>query len=302
MTTATDSHDSTSQLRPPWLPDSVWPFSLSSLDVRGRRMVYTDTGGDGRVLLFSHAGLWQLLWRDVIAELADHYRCIAFDPPGSGLSERLPRTEQSLTTVALAAGTLVDELDLRDVTLVLHDLGGLGALAAAHTRLDRIAGFAAVNTFGWRPRGVMLPVALRFFGSLVMRELDAFTGVLARGSSTRFGVGRHMDRSTRRAWRAGLRDRSSRRATHRLFHDAARNRGVHRSAEAAVVALADRPMITIFGRFGDYFGFRKQWRTHHPHPVQHTVPGGFHFPMCDNPALVARQLHDWITAEPAHAA
>ena len=280
------------------MPDSVWPFQLASLDVHGRRMVYTDTGGDGPVLLFCHAGLWSLLWRDVIADLAHHYRCITFDPPGCGLSERLPRGEQSLATVAHAVGALIDELDLDAVTLVLHDLGGLGALAAAHTRLDRIAGLAAVNTFGWKPRGVMLPLALRFFGSAAMREFDAFTGVLPLGSSTRFGVGRHMDRATRRAWRAGLRDRSARRATHRLFRDAASNGAVHDAAEAALTALAGRPTVTIFGRFGDYFGFRRQWRRHHPHTVQHTVPGGFHFPMCDNPSLVAQQLHDWMTAGP----
>src|SRR5687767_14856498 len=105
-TTATASRRSSGPLRPPWLPESVWPFPLASLDVRGRRMVYTDTGGDGPVLLFSHAGQWSLLWRGVIAQLADRYRCVSFDPPGSGLSERLPRGEQNLTTITNAVAAL----------------------------------------------------------------------------------------------------------------------------------------------------------------------------------------------------
>ena len=295
MTTNSTAPQTASQrLRPDWLPDSSWPFPLDSLQVGGRTVVYTDTGGPGPVLLFCHAGLWSLLWGGVVAELAGKYRCITFDPPGSGLSERLPSAEQNLDTVANAVGALIDELDLHAVTLVLHDLGGLAALAAASTRVERIAGVAAINTFGWRPRGVLLPFGLRLFGSTPMRELDAFTGLLSRGSSTRSGVGRHMDRPTRRAWRAGLRDRPSRRATHRLFRDAAHNHRIHRAAEAALVALADRPIVTIFGRLGDYFRFQKQWRTHHPNVVQHTIRSGLHFPMCDNPALVARQLDGWI--------
>jgi len=294
-TTSTALPPSPDGLRPSWLPDAVWPFPLAALDVDGRRVVLSDTGGDGPVLLFCHAGLWSLLWRDVIAELADRYRCVTFDPPGSGLSDRVGRGEQDLSTVRRAVGALIDELDRPEITLVLHDLGGLAALAAAHTRADRIAGIAAVNTFGWRPRGVLLPTALRFFGSAGMRELDAFTGVLPRASSSRFGVGRHMDRPTRRAWRAGLGDRAARRTTHRLFHDAARNHVVHRDAEAALALLADRPILTIFGRFGDYLRFRRQWQARRPDAVQRTV-ARFHFPMCDDPALVARQLDAWMTS------
>jgi pimeloyl-ACP methyl ester carboxylesterase len=148
MTTPpTAPQTATQRLRPAWLPDASWPFPLASLQVAGRTVVYTDTGGRGPVLLFCHAGLWSLLWGGVVAELADTYRCITFDPPGSGLSDRLPGTEQNLDTVANAVGTLIDELDLQAVTLVLHDLGGLAALAAASTRVERIARVAAINTF-----------------------------------------------------------------------------------------------------------------------------------------------------------
>jgi pimeloyl-ACP methyl ester carboxylesterase len=280
--------------RPDWLPDRVWPFPVGHLPVGGRGVAYTDTGGEGPVLLFVHAGLWSLLWVGLIAQLAPRYRCVTLDPPGAGLSDRVPRHDQNLSNVATATGALIDHLDLRDITLVLHDLGGLAALAASGERLDRIAGIAAVNTFAWRPRGLRLPAALRFFGTALVRELDALTGMLPASSSTRFGIGRHLDRDGRQAWRAGLRDRSTRRGSHRLFHDAARNHDVHEAAETALDALADRPTITIFGRHGDYFGFQKQWRRRRPGLTQHTVPRGYHFPMCANPALVAQHLDDWV--------
>jgi pimeloyl-ACP methyl ester carboxylesterase len=280
--------------RPDWLTRDVWPFPTAAIEVDGHRVAYTDTGGDQPALLFCHVGMWSLMWRDVMIELSTDYRCVAFDTPGVGLSSRIAGTDQTLTTAARATGALIDALDLRNVVLVIHDLGGLAALAAANDRLDRINSVAVISGFAWRPRGVMLPVALRIFGSAPMRELGAFTGWLPRGSSTRFGVGRHMSKATRRAWRAGLADRSARRVTHRLFADAARNREVQRDAEAAITALDDRALLTIFGQLGDYFRFQRQWHQRRPDLTQWTIRRGFHFPMCDNPAQVASDLRRWL--------
>ena len=187
----------------------------------------------------------------------------------------------------------IDQHQVNGIRLLTHELLGLAVLVAASTRLLRVSALAAVNTFGWRPRGVLLPVALRLFGSAMMRETDTWTGFLANASSTRAGVGRHMNRATKLAWRAGLADHSARRAMHRMFTDAARNHTIHTAAETALHEFAQRPLLTIFGQFGDYFGFQRQWRRRHPGVLQVTVRRGLHFPMCDNPALVANQLHHW---------
>jgi haloalkane dehalogenase len=278
------------EVRPAWLPDAVWPYPLGSLTAGARRVVYTDTGGPGPVLLFVHVGLWSLMWKGTIGNLSGRYRCVTLDVPGSGLSDRTARAKQTLDVAAEAIGVLIDRLELDGITLVVHDLGGLAALAAARTRLDRVAAVVAVSTFAWKPRGVMLPVALRFMGSAMIREIAAFTGFMPRASSTALGVGRRWDRATRQAWRAGLRDRASRRLLHRLFRDAARNTRIQQAAEAALAALTDRPLITVFGQLGDYFAFQRQWRRRHPTLQAVVVPRGLHFPMCDNPELVAAEL------------
>ena len=282
--------------RPDWMTEHVWPFPLATLDVDGHRIAFTDTGGSGQAVLFCHVGMWSLLWRDLIVEMSPTYRCITFDTPGVGLSSRIAPGEQTMTTSVRAVGALIDTLDLRDLVLVIHDLGGLAGLAAANDRPERISRIAVVNGFAWRPRGLMLPVSLRMFGSTVIREVSAFTGWLPRGSSTRFGVGRHMSKATRRAWRAGLSDRPARRVTHRLFADAARNREVQRSAEAAIAALDDRALLTVFGQFGDYLHFQRQWRQRRPDLTRRTVKRGLHFPMCDNPTDVAAFLQHWLNS------
>ena len=214
----------------------------------------------------------------MIAKLSDRFRCVAFDPLGSGLSDRVPAALQNLDAVRDVVGALIDHLDLRDVTVVMHDLGGVSALAAMSTRLDRLGGIAAVNTFGWRPSGIMFRPMLWIIGGAPMRELDAFTGFLPKATSRRFGVGRHWNRPTRKAFRYGLRDHEARRAMHRLFHDARVNATIYAQASRTIDALNPRQASTIFGSLGDYLGFQKKWRRraarHHPneHPVGSALP------------------------------
>lgn len=295
MTSSTDLPSAPARPgRQEWLTDDVWPFPTATLDVGGHQIAFTDTGGQGPVLLLCHVGMWSLLWRDVMVDLSGDHRCVTSDTPGVGLSPPIDAVDQNLTVAARAIGTLIDSLDLDNITLVVHDLGGLAALAAVSSRTERIERIAVVNAFAWRPRGVMLPLALRTFGSATVRELSAFTGWLPRGSSTRFGVGRHMSKSTRRAWRAGLATRSARRVPHRLFADAARNREVHTRAEAALDALHDRPLLTIFGQLGDYLRFQKQWKQRRADLTPHIIRRGLHFPMCDDPNRVALTLREWL--------
>lgn len=278
--------------RPDWLSRQVWPFGLRALDLGGHRVAHTDVGA-GPALLFAHAGMWSFLWRDVILRLAGRYRCITFDPLGSGLSDRVPPERVDLATVQDTIGTLLDRLDLQDVTLVVHDLGGAPALAAARQRADRVAAVAAVNTFGWRPSGLAFRTMLAVFGSGWMREFDARTGWLPAAAATRFGVGRHLDGPARRAFRAGM-DRSGRATMHRLFGSARRSPRVFEEAEAALAGpLQDRPMLTVFGALGDHLGFRRQWRRRVRNLEEVTIPWGLHFPMGDDPVATARALDDW---------
>jgi pimeloyl-ACP methyl ester carboxylesterase len=283
--------------RPDWLPESVWPFEIQALDVHDTTVAYTDVG-QGPTMMFSHAGQWSFVWRDVITELSPQYRCVTFDPPGSGLSQRVgvPR----LAIVRDTIGTLIDHLDLRDITLVMHDLGGVTALAAIADRPGRVAGLAAVNTFGWRPAGPLLRGMLALAGSSWMREVDAWTRLLPAATTTRLGAGRNLDPPSRRAFRRGL-DRDAVRAMHRLFASARTSPEVFRDAERALQAELRRvPLLTVFGAWSDYFGFQQQWRQRFPDARQ-VRAGRYHFPMADNPKQFAAVIRSWHAERVARA-
>jgi len=190
----------------------------------------------------------------------------------------------------------VDELQLRDLTLVAHDLGGPAGFLAASRRADRVAALAAVNCFAWPPTDALFRGMLAAMGSAPARELDAAIGWLPRLTATGFGVGRHWNRADLAVFRAGI-DRSARRAWHRYFRDARHADELYAEVDAGMRGpLSDRPLLTIFGQFNDPLRFQPRWKALFPTAHQLTVRRGNHFPMCDDPDLVASGVKDHVRA------
>ena len=275
---------------PVWLPFDVWPFATRSLDVNGSSIAVAEAG-QGPVLLF-YTGIGSFVWRDVILRLSSAFRCIVLDPPGIGLSSPVPRSAITLENSASAVAAVVDALDLRALTAVIHDTAGPPALAALSRRPERVRGFVGVNTFGWKPSGAAFRVMLALMGSSPIRTVDLLTGVLPWMTASPFGVGRHLDVPRRRAYHDGLR------RTVGAFHDYLnRARFGDRIYDEVTHALTgtfrDRPLLTIFGEHNDPLGFQPQWKRLFPHARQVVVPRGNHFPMCDAPDLVAGSIKEW---------
>ncbi|KAA1249225.1 alpha/beta fold hydrolase [Mycobacterium simiae] len=278
--------------RPSWLPWSAWPWKTYQLSHGRGKTAVTDTG-QGPTLLFVHVGTWSFVWRDVLLRLQDDFRCVAVDAPGCGLSDRLANPP-TLAQAGEAVTAAIDALQLRDVTLVAHDLGGAAGFLAAARRADRISALSAVNCFAWRPTGPGFRSMLATMGSAPVRELDAATNMLARLTSTRFGVGRHWSRADRAVFRAGI-DVSARRAWHGYFRDACRAADLYAEVGVAVTeSLASRPLLTIFGQFNDPLRFQRRWKAMFPTARQLKIPRGNHFPMCDDPDLVASALKSFV--------
>ena len=127
-----------------------YPFEPHYVSVRAHgggtpRMHYVDTGaGDGPVVLLLHGQpTWSYLYRKVIAVLTKRgFRTVAPDNIGFGRSDK--PTDPTVYTYRRHVEwmtNLVDELDLREVTLVVQDWGGpigLGTLAAVPERFARV--------------------------------------------------------------------------------------------------------------------------------------------------------------------
>ena len=132
------------------VPD--FPYEAAYVEVGdGLRMAYVQDGPpDGETVVLLHGEpTWSFLWRSVIPVLASAgLRVVAPDLIGFGRSDKPAEiAEHSYARhVEWVRAGLFDALDLRDVTLVGHDWGGLIGLRLLAEHGDRVARFVATNT------------------------------------------------------------------------------------------------------------------------------------------------------------
>jgi len=137
------------------LPD--FPFEphyveVPSGDGEPLRVHYLDEGPrDGAVVLLMHGEpSWCFLYRKMIPTLtAAGLRCIAPDLVGFGRSDK-PTDREAYTYarhVEWMRSALFDALDLRGITLVCQDWGGLIGLRLVGEHPDRFARVVTANTF-----------------------------------------------------------------------------------------------------------------------------------------------------------
>lgn len=132
----------------PWEARSA---DVADLDGGTLRMAYVDVGPpDAPVVLCLHGEpSWSFLYRHVIRVLADAgLRIVAPDLVGFGRSDKPAEiSDHSYARhIEWTRSLVFDALDLRDVTLVGQDWGGLIGLRLAAAHSDRIARVVAANT------------------------------------------------------------------------------------------------------------------------------------------------------------
>jgi haloalkane dehalogenase len=124
-----------------------FPFEPHYLEQDGLRMHYLDEGDGAPVLLLHGEPTWSYLYRKMIPELTPSVRAIAPDYFGFGRSDKPLRHEDytyDFHTGSILA--LVEELDLRDLTVVVQDWGGPIGLRLAVEQPDRVARLVIMNT------------------------------------------------------------------------------------------------------------------------------------------------------------
>jgi pimeloyl-ACP methyl ester carboxylesterase len=130
---------------------SVTTDLLSSIKINGIR-IDTVERGTGAPLLFLHPGIGLDPAAPVLDRLAARARLIAPTHPGFGASEQPPAFD-SVNDLAYFYLDLLDELDLKDVTLVGVSLGGWIAAEMAVKSTARLSRLVLANAVGIKVGG-----------------------------------------------------------------------------------------------------------------------------------------------------
>jgi haloalkane dehalogenase len=124
-----------------------FPFEPHYVEVNGLRVHYVDEGSGEVVLCLHGEPSWSYLYRKMIPILAEKHRVVAPDFIGFGRSDKF--TELNEYTYEMFRDMLIgfiDLLDLRQITVVVQDWGGLIGLRVAGMMNARFARLVIMNT------------------------------------------------------------------------------------------------------------------------------------------------------------
>jgi cis-3-alkyl-4-acyloxetan-2-one decarboxylase len=193
--------------------NGTYPFEPRFLELGDVRLHYVDEGpSDARPILFVHGNpTWSYMWRRPIAALSEQgRRCVAVDHMGFGRSDKPPHLASYVLEAHIEhTVALIDQLDLRDVTLVAHDWGGPIGLGALLERQDRLRAAVLINTWAWELPS-FVPPFIREFRTDGLGEILALAGNLFVESIPGGMANRDTDPVMMEAYRAPFPDYWSR--------------------------------------------------------------------------------------------
>lgn len=276
----------------------------------GVRLHYIDEGAGDPVVMLHGNPTWSFYYRHMIEELSDSYRVIAPDHIGCGLSDKPDdsRYDYTLARRVDDLEALLDHLHLdRDLTLVLHDWGGIIGMTFAARHPDRIARLVVANTAAFhKPAGKSFPTALALFrdspaGAWLARGLNLFVHGTGRiGCKTR-----RLSREVRDAYAAPYDSWANRIAIHRFvqdipLHPGDRSYEVISEVQDRLHLLKSIPMMIAWGMRDFVFdeSVLDEWTRRFPAAGVHRFPRAGHLLFEDEREAVNGLVRSFLAAHP----
>jgi haloalkane dehalogenase len=134
---------------PRWLDRNEYPFASHHFQTEHGRMHYLDEGQGDVIVMVHGTPEWSFVYRKLIKGLAKDYRCIAPDFLGFGLSDKPANYSYKPEEQAKMLERFITSLNLKNITLVVHDFGGPFGLSYASNHPDNVRKLVIMNTWLW---------------------------------------------------------------------------------------------------------------------------------------------------------
>ena len=279
-----------------------YPFASHFADVGGYQMHYIDEG-QGRPILMVHGNpTWSFYYRNLVSAFAGENRALAIDHIGCGLSEKSHDLEYTLAQRIEHLANFVRELDLRDISLLVHDWGGAIGLGAALEDLDRYRDFVIFNTGAFPPP--FFPLRIRvcrtpLLGKVALQGFNLFARAAIKQATEQAGG---LAKPVKDGLLAPYDSWSNRRAIYEFVKDipTRENQATWKklaAIESGLTRLQDRPVKLIWGMKDWCFRpeclhrFQSAW----PDAVSVEIPDAGHYVIEDAPEETLQAISRFLS-------
>jgi len=288
----------------------LYPFASHYLDLNGFKYHYVDEG-EGQPLVMVHGNpTWSFYFRELISSFSPQYRTIVPDHIGCGLSEKpgINAYGFKLKNRVDNLEKLLTHLDLgNNITLILHDWGGMIGMAYAIRHPDRIRRLVIMNTYAFLPpAGYRIPLAGHFIrrsgplASLAVLGLNLFS-VGALHLATRKGLTKDVKKGLTAPYNCW----NHRLAVLRFVQDIPlspkdSSYQLAKSVDDNLVKFSHIPTIICWGEHDFVFDdrFLNEWRRRFPAAEIHRFSDAGHYVLEDVPEKIVPLIQDFLQKNP----
>ena len=204
--------------------DSLFPFKRNFLNLNGQQYHYLNEGQGEPVVMVHGNPSWSFYYRNLVTALSGQFQCIVPDHIGCGLSDKPSDKDYDYTL-----DQRIDDLEKllvhlgveENITLVVHDWGGMIGMGYAARHPEKIKRLIILNTAAFNlPKAKSFPIPLwicrnTHLGTVLVRGFNAFSSI-----ASYVGVKRKpMSKAIRKAYVSPFNSWKNRISTLRFVQD-----------------------------------------------------------------------------------
>lgn len=156
----------------------LYPFKSNFLKLEDDLSYHYIDEGEGKPVLMIHGNpTWSFYYRNLAQTLKGDHRVIMPDHIGCGLSDKPQDYKYTLQNHVENLKKLILFLDLKKISLVVHDWGGAIGFGAAVDLPDRFEKIVILNTAAFQIKRIPFTINLcknKYFGRYIVKNWNAF--------------------------------------------------------------------------------------------------------------------------------
>jgi len=288
---------------------NLYPFRSRYLDRKGMALHFIDQG-EGDALVMVHGNpTWSFYFRHLIKAFSTTHRTIVPDHMGCGLSDKPDETQYDfyLKSRIEDFSALMDHLDLDQVTLLVHDWGGMIGMAWAVYHPERVSRLVITNTAGFFPPGrKRIPLRLWLVRNLscVARPFVLYGNLFARAAlymAPRKRLAPEVKKGLLAPYNCPLHRLSTLRFVQGIpLLPEDEGFDIVDRVSQKLASLSSLPMLILWGKHDFVFDidYYNEWCRRFPNAKAHLFENAGHYLMEDVPDRIARWIKSFMIENP----
>lgn len=287
----------TTQLQVPNDLKGEYPFNPHFHTVGKETLHYVDEGSGEPLVMLHGNPTWSFFYRNLAKYFSNHYRVVIPDHIGCGLSSKPQEYDYTLEHHITNTLSLIEKLNLKDITLIVHDWGGAIGMGVATRRPDLIKKIVVMNTAAFRSMEIpwRINILRNPVGEWFIRSFNGFAL-----PATTMAVMKPLPPEVKKGFVLPYSDYQSRIATAKFVRDIPMNdkHPTYKTLSGIEEKLKNLkvPVLILWGEKDFCFttNFQKRWMEFFPKAKVRTWPDAGHYLVEDKTSEVINEIEIFL--------